>query len=81
MARRVSEPRNVFGMRSMGPRMSATAKRDAPATHLIEPRSRPAIREISEVSGAVRGLLEGYRIHRVYFPAEIKDEIQKLYRP
>jgi HD superfamily phosphohydrolase len=42
--------------------------------------SRPEIREISEVSSAVRGLLEGYRIHRVYFPAEIKDEVQRLYR-
>jgi HD superfamily phosphohydrolase len=42
--------------------------------------SRPEIREISEVSAAVRGLLEGYRIHRVYFPAELKDKIQVLYR-
>lgn len=41
--------------------------------------SRPQIREISEVSAAVRGLQEGYRIHRLYFPAELKDEIHELY--
>jgi HD superfamily phosphohydrolase len=41
--------------------------------------SRPAIREISAVSPAVRGLQEGYRIHRICFPAELKDEIGKLY--
>ncbi len=41
--------------------------------------SRPQIREISEVSAAVRGLQEGYRIHRLYFPAELKDEINALY--
>lgn len=42
--------------------------------------SRPAIREISEVSAAVRGLQKGYRIHRVCFPAEMQDEIAKLYK-
>jgi HD superfamily phosphohydrolase len=41
--------------------------------------SRPVIREISEISAAVRGLQTGYRIHRVAFPAELKDEIGKLY--
>lgn len=41
--------------------------------------SRPRIREISEVSPAVRGLQEGYRIHRICFPAELKDEIAELY--
>jgi hypothetical protein len=41
--------------------------------------SRPAIREISSVSSAVRGLQEGYRIHRICFPAELKDEIAELY--
>lgn len=43
--------------------------------------SRPQIREISEVSAAVRGLQEGYRVHRVCFPAELRDEIERLYRP
>jgi HD superfamily phosphohydrolase len=41
--------------------------------------SQPAIREISAVSSAVRGLQEGYRIHRICFPAELKDSITKLY--
>ena len=41
--------------------------------------SRPEIREISEVSAAVRGLQHGYRIHRVCFPGEVKAEIAELY--
>lgn len=41
--------------------------------------SNPTIREISQISGAVRGLQEGYRIHRVCFPAEMKDEMARLY--
>ena len=41
--------------------------------------SRPAIREISSVSPAIRGLQEGYRIHRICFPAELKNEIAELY--
>jgi multidrug efflux pump subunit AcrB len=41
--------------------------------------SRPRIREISEVSSAVRGLQAEYRIHRICFPAELKDEIGTLY--
>ena len=41
--------------------------------------ARPAIREISAVSSAVRGLQEGYRIHRICFPAELKDKIAELY--
>jgi len=41
--------------------------------------SHPAIREISEVSAAVRGLQKGYQIYRVCFPPELKDEIAKLY--
>lgn len=41
--------------------------------------ARPSIREISEVSSAVRGLQQGYRIHRLCFPAELKDEVIKLY--
>ena len=42
--------------------------------------SRPVIREISEVSAAVRGLQKGFQIHRVCFPPELKAEIAKLYR-
>ena len=41
--------------------------------------AQPAIREISEVSPAVRGLQEGYRIQRICFPAELKDKIGELY--
>ena len=41
--------------------------------------SRPVIREISTVSSAIRGLQEGYSIHRICFPAELKDKIGKLY--
>jgi len=41
--------------------------------------SRSAIREISEVSSAVRGLQKGYRIHRLCFPSELKNEIAGLY--
>jgi HD superfamily phosphohydrolase len=41
--------------------------------------ARPSIREISEVSAAVRGLQKGYRIHRVCFPNELTDEIAAFY--
>ncbi len=41
--------------------------------------SRPQIREISEVSAAVRGLQKGYRIHRLCFPAELKPQVAELY--
>ncbi|HEY0101799.1 MAG TPA: HD domain-containing protein [Pyrinomonadaceae bacterium] len=40
--------------------------------------ARPAIREISEVSGAVRGLRR-YQLDRVCFPPEVKEEIYALY--
>lgn len=41
--------------------------------------SHPQIREISEVSSAVRGLQKSFQIHRVCFPPEVKQEIAKLY--
>jgi HD superfamily phosphohydrolase len=41
--------------------------------------SRSHIREISEVSSAVRGLQEGYRIHRLNFPAEMTGQVAGLY--
>ncbi len=41
--------------------------------------AHPKIREISEVSEAVRGLRRGYELHRVCFPAEVKEEIYRLY--
>jgi len=47
--------------------------------YVEEGYARPTIREISEVSEVVRGLRRGYELHRVCFPAEVKDEIYKLY--
>ncbi|NNF00782.1 MAG: HD domain-containing protein [Pyrinomonadaceae bacterium] len=41
--------------------------------------SNPQIREISEVSAAVRGLQKSYQIHRLCFPPELKEEITTLY--
>ncbi len=41
--------------------------------------SHPQIREIPEVSAAVRGLQKGYQIHRICFPPELKQEIARLY--
>ena len=41
--------------------------------------SRSRVREISEVSSAVRGLQKGYRIHRLCFPDELAAEIAELY--
>jgi HD superfamily phosphohydrolase len=40
--------------------------------------ARPRIREISEVSDAVRGLRQ-YQLHRVCFPPESKEEVYSLY--
>jgi uncharacterized protein len=40
--------------------------------------ARPRVREITEVSEAVRGLRR-YRLHRVCFPPEVKDEVYSLY--
>ncbi len=41
--------------------------------------ARPRIREISEVSDAVRGLQRGYELHRICFPPEAKEEVYALY--
>lgn len=57
-------------------------RNDAEPKELIyveEGFSHARIREISEVSPAVRGLQKGYQIHRVCFPSELKDEIARLY--
>jgi HD superfamily phosphohydrolase len=42
--------------------------------------SRPQIREISEISAAVRGLQKGYQIHRLCFPPEVEENISALYQ-
>jgi HD superfamily phosphohydrolase len=58
------------------------------ASTSTEPKSRifvetgyasPQIREISEVSNVVRGLQHGYELHRLCFPAEVKNEVYSLY--
>ncbi|MGB7922484.1 MAG: HD domain-containing protein [Pyrinomonadaceae bacterium] len=41
--------------------------------------ARPHIREISEVSEAVRGLQRGYILHRACFPPEVKERVYALY--
>lgn len=41
--------------------------------------ARPRIREISEVSDAVRGLQRNHRLHRVCFPPEAKEAVYALY--
>jgi HD superfamily phosphohydrolase len=41
--------------------------------------ARPRIREITEISEAVRGLTRGYQIHRVCFPDEAKEKVYALY--
>jgi len=58
-----------------------TAEGDEPKTRIYveDGYARPRIREISEVSEAVRGLQRGYQLHRVCFPPEIKAEIYALY--
>ena len=43
--------------------------------------SNPVVREISEISAAVRGLQKGYEIHRVCFPPEIGDQVAAIYHP
>lgn len=55
---------------------------DCAAKNLIyveEGFSRPVVREISEVSQSVRGLLEGFKIHRACFPHELTNQIAALY--
>lgn len=41
--------------------------------------AHPKFCEISSVSSAVRGLQAEYTIHRLCFPAELKDQIEELY--
>jgi HD superfamily phosphohydrolase len=48
--------------------------------YVEEGYSRPQLREISEVSSAVRGLQKGFRVDRICFPAEARERIEKLYR-
>jgi len=41
--------------------------------------AHPQVREISEISEAVRGLRQSYELHRVCFPAEVKEAVYRLY--
>jgi HD superfamily phosphohydrolase len=58
-----------------------TAHGDEPKTRIYveDGFAQPRIREISEISKVVRGLQEGYELHRVCFPAEVKDQIYEHY--
>lgn len=57
-----------------------TAEHTEPKTRIYveDGYARPTIREISEVSEVVRGL-QRYELHRVCFPAEVKEEVYALY--
>jgi HD superfamily phosphohydrolase len=52
-----------------------------PKTHIYVESgyASPQIREISEVSNVVRGLQHAYELHRVCFPAEVKNDVYDLY--
>ncbi|MBV9210649.1 MAG: hypothetical protein JOZ52_08475, partial [Acidobacteria bacterium] len=58
-----------------------TAEGAEPKAHIYveDGYAHPRIREISEVSDAVRGLQRGYQLHRVCFPPEVKEEVYQLY--
>jgi HD superfamily phosphohydrolase len=58
-----------------------SAEKAEPKTHIYVQTgyATPKIREISEVSNAVRGLQHGYELHRVCFPEEVKDLVYALY--
>lgn len=57
------------------------ADRAEPKTHIYVENgyARPQIMEISEISNVVKGLQYGYELHRVCFPAEVKNEVYALY--
>jgi len=58
-----------------------TAEKAEPKSHIYVETgyAKPEIKEISEVSSAVRGLQHGYELHRVCFPAEVKELVYALY--
>jgi HD superfamily phosphohydrolase len=57
------------------------AEKAEPKTHIYVESgyASPQIREISEVSNVVRGLQQPYELHRICFPAEVKNEVYELY--
>jgi hypothetical protein len=58
------------------------AEKAEPKTHIYVESgyASPRIREISEVSNVARGLQYPYELHRVCFPAEVKNEVYELYQ-
>ena len=58
-----------------------TLDRDKPKNliYVEDGFSRPTVREITEVSSAVKGLQNGYKLHRLCFPSEVRDRIGALY--
>ena len=57
------------------------AQKAEPKTHIYVESgyASPLIREISEVSNVVKGLQHAYELHRVCFPADVKNEVYELY--
>ncbi len=47
--------------------------------YVEEGYARPQVREISEISEVVRGLQQGYELHRICFPGEVKEQVYTLY--
>jgi len=58
-----------------------SANRAEPKTHIYVENgyAHPQIMEISDVSDVIKGLQHGYELHRVCFPAEVKNEVYELY--
>jgi HD superfamily phosphohydrolase len=57
------------------------AEKAEPKTHIYVESGYaiPKVREISELSNVVRGLQHQYELHRVCFPAEIKQDVYDLF--
>ncbi|HEV8367414.1 MAG TPA: HD domain-containing protein [Pyrinomonadaceae bacterium] len=58
-----------------------SANRAEPKTHIYVESgyAHPQIMEISDVSDVIKGLQHRYELHRVCFPAEVKNEVYELY--
>jgi HD superfamily phosphohydrolase len=56
-------------------------EKSEPKTHIYVESgyASPEIKEISEVSNVVKGLQHAYELHRVCFPADVKNEVYELY--
>ena len=58
-----------------------SANRAEPKTHIYVENgyAHPQIMEISDVSDVIKGLQHRYELHRVCFPAEVKNAVYDLY--